>query len=106
MAIQPVRESNMRQELVLDFYRYTIPSWAVVPLEYGDYSGLSDTGIKHVEDFMRVIDEKVGSSLHSIEYGDEVSYRNFNDFHNIGDDCVDCKVYFTTLFHNTDGGVI
>jgi len=86
-----------KHELVLDYYRYTIPSWAVCPIEYGEYGDLSDSDIEQIEEFVSYISDKCGSSLHSIEYGDEVTFRSFNDFHNLGDNCVDCKVYFTTL---------
>ena len=64
---------------------------------YGSYDGLSDDDVEQVEQFLAEIDSKCGASLHSIEYGAEVYFRKFNDFNNLGGDCVDCKVYFTTL---------
>ena len=76
-------------------YTFTIPAWAVCAIEYGDFSGLSDTDESQVNEFTEMLNERFGHRLFSIEYGQEVYFRNFNDFHNLGDDCVDCKVFVT-----------
>jgi hypothetical protein len=85
----------MKTELVLDHYDFIIPTWAVTAIEYGEYDSLSDSDIEMVEAFIARLDE-LPEKVFSIEYGDDFYFRNFNDMHNLGDDCVDCKVYVLT----------
>ena len=83
----------MKNELLLNHYSFTIPSWAVTAIEYGEYDSLSDSDIEMVESFVSRLND-IGHKIVFIEYGEEVSFRNFNDFHNLGDDCVTATVTF------------
>ena len=77
--------------LELDYFDYVIPSWAVCAIEYGDLSGLSTDDVTRLDAFMDTLPRRI----FSIEYGDEPSFRNFNDIHNLGDDCVSMRVFVT-----------
>ena len=37
--------------MTFETYEYTIPTWAICPLEYGDYSGLNDCDIEALHQF-------------------------------------------------------
>ena len=83
----------MKTELVLDHYDFTVPTWAVCPIEYGEFDGLSDDDIERLNGFT----DSLPANYFSVEYGEEISFRNFNDVHNLGDDCVNMRVFVAVV---------
>lgn len=72
-------------------YQYSIPTWAICALEYGDYSGLNDEDIKNIESFLDGLPELGGT----FTYNDEKYFSNSPAF-GLPCDCVD--VEYTILY--------
>jgi hypothetical protein len=79
---------------------YAIPTYAVCALEYGDYSGLDDSDIENMEEWLR--DEFKGASL-TFDWSngiDESETGEINESHftsspafGLPMDCIECAVY-------------
>jgi hypothetical protein len=63
--------------MVFDMYNFRIPSWAICPIEYGEYDSLSDEDISDLEIFLECLppggfwsweDEEEFASCNSINY--------------------------------------
>ncbi len=67
---------------------YTIPAYMVIPLEYGDTSGLSDQDEKEYQHLLDIlIDDSLGAA-YMLGYGEESFFSHSNDVNKLGCDCV------------------
>jgi len=74
-----------------DTYEFKIPSWAVCPLKYGDYSGLNDEDIAAIERFVSDLPRDKSGSCGHFSWGDESYYSHDNDVNNLGSGVLDCE---------------
>ena len=50
-----------------EIYQYTIPTWSICAIEYGDYSGLTDEDIQILETFLADLPQAGGCFSYSEE---------------------------------------
>ena len=77
-------------------YEFTLPSFLVVPLEYGDLSGLEDEDVEVYNRLSETIDDIIrneNGTHYTIEYSDYSYFSYTPDFTKLGCDVVDAKVY-------------
>ena len=73
--------------MVFETYVYTIPTWAICVIEYGDYSGLNDHDIKALESFLNTLPINGHFSWpDDIDSEKYFSYRN--DITSLGDEVI------------------
>lgn len=80
----------------LDYLTYRIPIWAIIPLKYGDYSGLSESEIKEIKDFGEDLPQDVvGGFDWEIDVESDKFFAITSDIlYNIGDEVVDVRFYY------------
>ena len=77
-----------------DTYEYRIPTWAICPLEYGDYSGLDDDDIAAIEKFVETLPRDSKGCCGHYSWGDtdsESYFAHSNDINNLGSTVVDVE---------------
>lgn len=74
--------------MITFFNTFSIPSWAVCAIEYGDYSGLSDDEIRQIEDFF----EDFPCDKFTIQWGEDEYFSNSPAF-GLPCTCIDAEFY-------------
>jgi hypothetical protein len=74
-----------------DTYEYKIPTWAVIALEYGDYSGLEDDDIAAIESFVSELPRNPSGSVGIFSWPDESYFSWSNDVSDPGSDVYDVE---------------
>ena len=67
-------------------YEYTIPTWALCPLLYGDITGISEEDNQALTDF-----EKTLPGSGHWDFNDEEYFSHDNDIDGLGNTVVDAK---------------
>ncbi len=74
-----------------DTYEFKIPTWAVCPLEYGDYSGLTDEDISDLESFIESLPRDSNGCIGHFIWPDESYFSHDNDISSLGSDVYDAE---------------
>ena len=69
---------------------YTIPTWAICPIEYGDLSGLTPDEVTMLDEFM----DQLPRRILGIHYSDEPWFSQSNDLQLLGGDVVTATVTY------------
>lgn len=71
----------------LKFETFTVPAWSLPALINGDYSGLNDSDIENIKNF--ISDNNITGISGEIS---EAYFSHRNDVHNLGSDVVDIEI--------------
>lgn len=66
---------------------FTVPVWSIPVLINGDYSGLNDSDIENIDQF--ISENNITGIFGEIS---ESYFAHKNDIHNLGDDVVDVEI--------------
>jgi len=69
---------------------YTIPTWAICPIEYGDLSGLTADEVTILDEFM----DELPRRILGIDYSEESWFSHRNDLQLLGGDVVTATVTY------------
>ena len=75
----------------METIQYTVPTWAICAIEYGDLDGLSTEDITNLDEFMTDLPKRI----YGIEYSEEPFFATRNDICSLGADCVTATVFFS-----------
>ena len=70
--------------------KYTVPTWAITAIEYGELDGLSTDDITKLDSFM----DDLPKRILGIDYSYEPFFATRNDICNLGADCVTATVTY------------
>ena len=87
--VKPVQDEPKRK-----YVEYTLPTYAVYAIIYGDYTGLSDSEEKQIKDFLMGEREKFNTkALYVCGPTEEAYFAHHNDLNGLGGNVYDVKVY-------------